>query len=1050
MKEHMPYLRLRKLAIFIFSICLSKAALEADYPWLSSNSSHQNFFYSLDDTVDHLEPQFSPPDVLIPSFENDFPSNEISQEETQNQPSDNSQQFYPNLFQNNLFSPPPNNAASPENSNPPSTSPSSTTSPGQAETVPSTSTTTQTTAPTEPSAIHSSVITPPSNLPKQLQVPALPSETLIPSPTQTESSAITPFSEQQVPTPRSEIPAPPAVTPPQQSAALQTPLNPNVAPPSTPAIPIVPPAINPSPATPAISPSSNAPANPVFNPATTTTQVPIFQPPTSPVTTINANQEEGQQTSILAPNQGTPNEPQKTILINFNNVAITEYIRFVSRISNKNFVFDENDLQFTVTIVSEEPTTIENIMTALLQELRIHNLDLIEQDNTIIIHRNAKVNAISKVVPDDANINDIKNADIVTKVFRLNTLEADRAAIILRPMISASALVEVLKDTNQLIITDLSSNIREISTLLKSLDSPQSGLVIGQYVVTSQPMDALIAIGQKIIQSIAQDQKVIFIPHRAANSIFVVSNPYLVERTVSILKYLDQTTATTQILNPKNLHFPTNAQGQWVLDKNGNWQFIPASAVHGGGPPRGNWRVDDQGNWYFEPGEPTGGAGPDGKWVLDKDGNWVFQLNPGKSISPQTLQRKEKISSELPIGHIERTQFSLYKLQYRKGEQIARALSRVAESLAASGAGTNADLLAAIYSVQWIESSNSLIFTGTAEAVAKMNELIEQIDIPLRQVLLEMLIIETDITDSLNFSTNVAARFGGGNTAGAEAFLSGASTLPAGIATSGINAVPDAGGQISGVTGFVLGVIGQTITHNGKEFATLGALVKALHTRTTTRIIMNPKILTEDNSPAEVFVGLNTQFPTQSVANNFGTILTQNFEFRDVGTTIKVTPMIGNNDIVTLEIQEEVSSIVSGGVNSSTVLSNQIIGPTTKINRTTTKVHLPNGFFLILSGMLNDTEERTRTQVPCLGSVPVIGAAFSDKQFQDTRQNVLVFVHPIIIDTEEEIDNITRHNQDVYRVKNRIVKEWVEETTEAMDFFNIIDTENSDGTEDCY
>lgn len=855
-----------------------------------------------------------------------------------------------------------------------------------------------------------------------------------------------------VPIENENKPSPTVVSRPSQTS-LQHPIPPSpVAPPATTSTTTPIPGATTSPAQ--VSPA--APASPVEQ----LQKTPIFQPPTSPVLP-------GQQNNIQLPTEinapkttVTPGaaplaanipEEQRTILINFNNVAITEYIRFISRISNKNFVFDENDLQFTVTIVSEEPTTIDNIMTALLQELRIHDLELIEQDNTIIIHRNPKVTGISKVVPEDTSVKDVKNVDIVTKVFRLNTLEADRAAVILKPMVSASALVEVLKETNHLIITDLASNVREISELLKNLDSPQSGLVIGQYVTVSQPLDALITIAHEIIQPIAHDQKVIFIPHRAANSIFIISNPYLVERTISILKYLDQTAATTQILNPKDLNFPLGgAQGQWILDKNGNWQFVPGSALTGNNPPEGNWKIDEQGNWYFEPGKYTGGKGPEGKWVKDANGNWVFQLTPGKSISPTKIQRREKISSELPPGHIERTQFSIYKLQYRKGEQIARALYRIADTLVAASAKTNVDLLEAINSVQWIESSNSLIFAGTYEAIAKMKELIAGIDVPLRQVLLEMLILETDITDSLNFSTNVASRFGGGNTAGAEAFLSGASTLPAGISTSGVGLTPDAGPQISNVTGFVLGIIGQTITHNGTEFATLGALVKALTQRSITRIVMNPKVLTEDNSPAEIFVGLNTQFPTQSIANNLGTIVTQNFEFRDVGTTLKVTPMIGNNDIITLEIQEEVSSIVSGGVTASSTLTNQVIGPTTKVNRTTTKVHVPNKFFLILSGMLSDQVDRNRTQVPCLGSVPVIGAAFSDKQVKDTKQNLMIFIHPIIIDTEEEIDNITRHEQNVYRVKSRRPKEWTMETDEAMDFFNIIDTENADGTEDCY
>lgn len=830
---------------------------------------------------------------------------------------------------------------------------------------------------------------------------------------------------------------------------------------------------------------------------------PLFHPST-PASSIDSSSLLSPKSLIFSNEKENKSfvESPKTILINFNNVAITEYIRFISRISNKNFVFDENDLQFTVTIVSEEPTTIDNIMTALLQELRIHDLELIEQDNTIIIHRNSKVNAVSKVIPEEGHVGSRQQFDLVTKVFRLNTLEARRAAILLKPMVSTSALIEVLETTNHLIITDLSSNVREITALIKSLDGPHNGLVIGQYVIRSQSADTLIAVAQKIIQPIAQDQQINFIPHRIANSIFIVANPYLVERTISILKYLDQTAATTQILNPKDLNFGTHQQtGQWALDKQGNWQFLPGIPITGIEKPLGYWKVDDQGNWYFEKNDPLlkdplieikkieippitnikniesitksensenlkpdyqlenslpsnqlENKGPEGKWAMDKDGNWIFQLNPGKSISPQKVQRRERITSELPVGHIERTQFSIYKLQYRKGEPIAKALGKIAETLTTSAAGTNADLLAAINSVQWIESSNSLIFTGTSDAINKMKELLIEIDAPLRQVLLEMLILETDITDSLNFSTNVASKFGGGNTSGAQGFFSGASTLPAGMATSGVGLTPNAAPQTASLSGFVLGVIGQTITHNGIEYGSLGALVKALTQRSLTRIVMNPKILTEDNSPAEVFVGMNTQFPTQSIANNLGTILTQNFEFRDVGTSLKVTPMIGNNNIVTLEIQEEVSSVVSGGTtsNNSTNATSQIIGPTTKINRTTTKVHVPNQFFLILSGMISDTDTRSRVQVPCLGSIPILGAAFSDKQVQNTKQNLMIFVHPTIIDTEEEIDNLTRRQQNIYRVKSRRPKEWTWETDEAMDLFNIIDTENSNGTEDRY
>ena len=152
------------------------------------------------------------------------------------------------------------------------------------------------------------------------------------------------------------------------------------------------------------------------------------------------------------------NKPLKEISINFNNVAMIEYIRFMSRISNKNFIFDDEDLQFNVTIVSEEPTTIDNFMAALLQELKIRDLSLIEQGNNIIIHRNPRVRAPARIVADGTELISAKESELVTRVFRLNTLDPIKASEIIRPLLSDDALIEVLRDTNNLIITDLVTN----------------------------------------------------------------------------------------------------------------------------------------------------------------------------------------------------------------------------------------------------------------------------------------------------------------------------------------------------------------------------------------------------------------------------------------------------------------------------------------------------------------------------------------------------------------------------------------------------------------
>lgn len=765
-------------------------------------------------------------------------------------------------------------------------------------------------------------------------------------------------------------------------------------------------------------------------------------------------QEEGLEsdTGITGISEGMPKGPVKTILINFNNVSASEFIRFISKISGKNFIFDESDLLFQVTIVSEEPTTIENIMAALLQELRVHDLSLTEQGNNIIIHKNPNVNAISTVVADNIPPEEIKHAEIVTRLFRLNTADPEKIAVIVRPLMSQRALVEVFRDTNHLIVTDLATNVSEIARLVKSLDAPNNGLVIGQYAVRSGFIDSLIQLAQRIMLPISQEQILTFVPHRAANSIFIVSTPFMMERTIALLQYLDQNQGATRIFDLKDLKFSSQlvpgqqtggAEGQWVLDENGNWvfrPFQPAGVASGAQPPQGSWFVDDQGNWRFQigapPSAPTGPgglSGPEGHWRLDSQGVWVYQLASGKSISPERLMRPRRGTADLPLGNIERTRFFIYKLQYRKGDQIAVAIGRIGQSLAQS-TGNNADLIESIDSVQWIESSNSLIFTGTVEALDKVRELVMEIDTPLRQVFIEMLILETTLTDSLTYGVDFGSRFRKDSVAAAEAFLATSSPLVGALDSAEIGLVtpslPDAR-ALALNSGFSLGIVGRHITMGGLQFNSIGALVRAVHDRSTADIITNPKILTEDNVTAEVFVGINTPYPTQAIVNDRGFIITQNFEFRDVGTRVRVTPLIGDNDIVTLIIEQEISSIVTSPVGVSTS------GPTTRRSTTRTRVHIPNEYFLVMSGMMQHEDDHSRDQVPCLGGIPFLGAGFSHQTDRDLRNNLMIFLRPKIIDTDEEIQNITRHQQDVWKYKKAVRPMWIEEERKALDFFNL-------------
>lgn len=697
--------------------------------------------------------------------------------------------------------------------------------------------------------------------------------------------------------------------------------------------------------------------------------------------------------------QGTERATDKTILINFNNVSIIEFIRFISRISNKNFMFDDIDLDFNVTIVSEEAATVDNVMAALMQVLRVHGLTLNEQGNNILIHRNKAVNNISQVVADGLPPPLAFN-ELITQVFRLNTLDAERAGALIQPLVSEGALVEVLTGSNHVIVTDINSNVEKIGQLLKSLDAPISGLVIGQYVVVNALLDSLIALAERVMEPIADGKPLVFVPHIPSNSIFIVSTPFLVDRSLAVLRNLDVNVGVTRIFSGDSLRFSGGA-------REGEAGQFGTGGVYGeGGVERG----------FIE-------------GILQEGGVIRGPLPSG------SLESRSPWSSDLPEGHIDRIKFFIHKLRYRRGEQIMDALQRVGISLQETGTG-NLDLVSTIQSIQWIESSNSLVFTGTIEAVAKVKELIEEIDTPLRQVFIEMLIMETDLDDSLNYSVNWGTRFDNkGDTAGAQGFISEVSTLSNALDS----AIPGSTINVTGLAradGYHLGVVGRNVSHGGLSFDTIGALVTAFHDKNRVDILMNPKLLVEDNTTAEIFVGINTAFQISSIANDRGEIITNNFEFRDVGTLLRVTPLISNNDVVTLEIREEVSSLANQ-TNVTGALSSQSPGPQTRINRTITKVHVPNKYFLVMSGMIQDQYERRRIQVPCLGGVPLIGGLFSDKRMTDQKRNLMIFIRPQIIDTAEDIDNITRHEQDIYRNKNRTKKMWKYEVEEALDLLNL-------------
>ena len=84
--------------------------------------------------------------------------------------------------------------------------------------------------------------------------------------------------------------------------------------------------------------------------------------------------------------------------------------------------------------------------------------------------------------------------------------------------------------------------------------------------------------------------------------------------------------------------------------------------------------------------------------------------------------------------------------------------------------------------------------------------------------------------------------------------------------------------------------MGSVLTKSGERFANIATLVRAIRDQTESRVVLNPKIVVEDGVQAEIFVGINTRFQTDSITNDLSTTITSSFEYQDVGNNTQSDP----------------------------------------------------------------------------------------------------------------------------------------------------------------
>lgn len=311
--------------------------------------------------------------------------------------------------------------------------------------------------------------------------------------------------------------------------------------------------------------------------------------------------------------------------------------------------------------------------------------------------------------------------------------------------------------------------------------------------------------------------------------------------------------------------------------------------------------------------------------------------------------------------------------------------------------------------VQADEATNALIITASPATTKNILSVIRKLDFRRPQVLIEAVIAEIATGDGAEFGVQWQAT--DVTTDNQSGLIGGTSFTGTSVPNINVLSTGDLS-SLGAVSGFNLGFLNGTRDILGVTGLNLGALISALSSDSNSNILSTPSIVTMDNKEAEIVVGQNVPFSTGSYTSTTnGTVESPftTYERQDVGLKLKVLPQITDGDTIRLDIDQEVSNLVSTS-------SDSIIGlQTTSTREIRTSVMVDDGKILVLGGLISDDIQETEQRVPLLGSIPLVGWLFRYNKTTHDKRNLMVFLRPTILRDTAANDRITFSKYDYMR-----------------------------------
>jgi type IV pilus assembly protein PilQ len=276
------------------------------------------------------------------------------------------------------------------------------------------------------------------------------------------------------------------------------------------------------------------------------------------------------------------------------------------------------------------------------------------------------------------------------------------------------------------------------------------------------------------------------------------------------------------------------------------------------------------------------------------------------------------------------------------------------------------------------EVANMLIVTDFQVNIDKLKELLKSVDQAPMQVLIEAKIVDITSKDLHNLGATWTMDYKpAGDTKG---LFDRATDYQEELQTT-----ITAAGPSSTISGGQLAVNALTLKGFSAS-ATLDALIQ----NQKAQLLASPSIVVLNNREARIIIGEKVPYKERTQTPT-GT--TETTRFIDVGTTLRVTPSINADGYITLNIHPEVSSV-------SSLLD---AGPRITTREADTTVRVKEGETIVIGGLIKQEDNRTRSKIPILGDIPILGYLFGNRSKDQTQTELAVFITPKIMRSREEV-----------------------------------------------